>query len=80
MTDFTRSLKPKAGGIMYGFQGVIRTNDAGRGGTRTIRHLFGNTDHQHVIKYLQGVAGQPLEERPRFTAAVTGEFDASPIR
>ena len=27
-----------------------------------------------------GGAGQPLEERPRFNAAVTGEFDASPIR
>ena len=36
--------------------------------------------HQHVIKYLQGLVGQPLEERPRFNAAVTGEFDASPIR
>ena len=36
--------------------------------------------HQHVVKYLQEVVGQPLEERPRFNAAVTGEFDASPIR
>ena len=26
------------------------------------------------------MAGQPLDERPRFNAAVTGEFDASPMR
>ena len=37
-------------------------------------------NHQHVVKYLQEVVGQPVEERPRFSAAVTGEFDASPMR
>ena len=32
--------------------------------------------HHHVVKYLQEVMKQPVEERARFSAAVTGEFDA----
>ena len=36
--------------------------------------------HHHVVKYLQEVMKQPVEERARFSAAVTGEFDASPMK